>query len=412
MSRLSIRAYLSAARRHLQKCLIEKSHTSFVIGNESADLDSITCALIYGYLLSERPEVKRSGSLVIPVTNIPAADLQLRPELTALLKHADIKPSELITLDDIGTDSLSADKTSWTLVDHNSLQGKLGELYRSRVIGVVDHHDDEHTVSEDAQPRIITKTGSCQSLVINHLRDTWQKISDSAMTVGAAHPQNNETLVDDHAYTSTWDAQAAKIALGAILIDTVDLKAEHKVTEHDKKAFRFLEAKINISRKYGKDYDRDRFFTEIDDAKSNLDGLSLEDILRKDYKQWTEGDLTLGISSCVQPISYLTEKGKEFQGSLKAFAKSKSLDLFVIMPAFKEGGNFQREILLMTLSEKGNAAAERFAKSGQEELELEDKESSALGKDDEIKSRYFWNQKNLDASRKRVGPLLREAMKG
>ena len=104
MSRLSIRAYLSAARRHLQKCLKEKSHTSFVIGNESADLDSITCALIYGYLMSERPEVKRSGSLVIPITNIPACDLQLRPELAALLKHADIKPSELITLDDIGTD--------------------------------------------------------------------------------------------------------------------------------------------------------------------------------------------------------------------------------------------------------------------------------------------------------------------
>ncbi|EME43554.1 hypothetical protein DOTSEDRAFT_54330 [Dothistroma septosporum NZE10] len=412
MSRLSIRAYLSAARRHLQKCLEEKNHTSFVIGNESADLDSITCALIYGYLLSESPEIKRSGRLVVPITNIPAADLQLRPELTALLKYADIKPSELITLDDISTESLPADKTSWTLVDHNSFQGKLGELYRSRVIGVIDHHDDEHTVPEDAQPRVISKTGSCQSLVINHLRDTWQKISDSAMTVGAAHPQNNETLVDDQAYTSTWDAQAAKIALGAILIDTVNLKAEHKVTENDKKAVRFLEAKINISRKYGKDYDRDRFFTEIDDAKSDLEGLSLEDILRKDYKQWTEGDLTLGISSCVQPISYLASKQKDFQGATKKFAQSKSLDIFVIMPAFKESGDFRREILLMSLSGNGKEAAERFIKNGQEELKLEDKESVALSKDSEITTQFFWNQKNLDASRKRVGPLLRGAMKG
>lgn len=178
---------------------------------------------------------------------------------------------------------------------------------------MIDHHEDEKAVPSDAKPRIIEKAGSCNSLVTNYVRDVWQQLSDSAMTVGAAHPQDNERLVDDFAYTSTWDAKIAKLALGSILIDSINMKAEHKVTEADKKAVRFLEAKINISRKYGKDYDRDRFFKEIDDAKSHVDSLSLEEILRKDYKQWTEGDLTLGISSVVKPIQYL-HKHKASEG--------------------------------------------------------------------------------------------------
>lgn len=409
MSRLSIRAYLAAAKRYLQKSLKEKSHVSFVIGNESADLDSITCALVYSYILSEKVEAKKSGKYVIPVTNIPASELRLRPELKALLKHADIKPQELITLDDLGEEPLPKDKTEWTLVDHNALQGKLGELYHARVIGAIDHHVDEGTVSKDAEPRVITKAGSCNSLMINYIRDTWQKISDSAMTVGAAHPQNNETLVDDFAYTSTWDAQAAKLALGAILIDTVNLKAEHKVTEHDKKAVRFLEAKINIS-KLGKDYDRDRFFNEINEAKNDLDDLTIQEILRKDYKQWSEGDLTLGISSSVKSVEYLADKEEDFEGNLKKYAKSRNLQLFAVGSSFSDGGDFKRELLLMAFNDKAKEAAEKFVKLGKDELQLVDAKNSPLKDDKEVMFQQFWDQKNLDASRKRVAPLLREAM--
>lgn len=409
MSRLSIRAYLAAAKRHLQKTIKEKSHTSFVIGNESADLDSITCALVYSYILSEKLEAKKSGKYIIPITNIPSSELRLRPELKALLKHADIKPEELITLDDIGTEPLPKDKTEWTLVDHNSLQGKLGELYHSRVTGAIDHHVDEGTVPKDGEPRVITKAGSCNSLMVNYIRDTWQKISDSAMTVGAAHPQNNETLIDDFAYTSTWDAQAAKLALGSILIDTVNLKAEHKVTDHDKKAVRFLEAKINIS-KLGKDYDRDTFFNEINEAKKHLDDLTLEEILRKDYKQWTEGDLTLGISSSVKSIEYLASKDEEFESALKKYAKSRSLQLFAIGPSFAENGKFQRQLLLMAFNEKAKEAAEKFVKLGKDELKLEDAKDSPLKDDKDVTFQHFWDQKNLDASRKRIAPLMREAM--
>lgn len=410
MSRLSVRAFLAAAKRSLHLAIKEKGHASFVIGNESADLDSITCALIYGYIASSKPGVASSGKYVIPITNIPSSDLALRPELTALLKHADIKPSDLITLDDLGKDFLPADKTHWTLVDHNVLQSKLGELYRSRVNGVIDHHDDEKVVPSNVAPRIIQKAGSCSSLVVNYLRDTWQQLSDSASTVGAAHPQDNERLIDDFAYTSTWDAQAAKLALGAVLIDTINMKAEHKVTEHDKKAVRFLEAKINISRKLGKDYDRDTFFNEIDAAKSDIDGLSLEDILRKDYKQWTEGDMTLGISSVVKDIHWLSEREEDFQSTVREYAKGKKLQLFAIMTTYNDDEGFHRELLVIALDNKAKEAAERFIENGKGELQLVDVEKPSVSKDANVTLHHHWNQGNLEASRKQVAPLMREAM--
>lgn len=406
---MSVRTFLVTAKRSLQKAIKEQTHTSFVIGNESADLDSITCALVYGYVKSSQAESKKAGKLWIPVTNIPASDLALRPELTALLRHADIKPSELITLDDLGPEPLPKDKTDWTLVDHNALQGKLGELYRPAVTGVIDHHDDEKIVRGDAEPRVITKCASCNSLVVNYLREAWQDLGSMvSSTIGAA--QEDGRLVDDFPYASTWDAQVAKLALGAILIDSINMKAEHKVTEHDKKAVRYLEAKINISHKYGKDYDRDKLFDEINAAKSNIDELSLRDILRKDYKEWQEGDLTLGISSVVQSIQYLQARDEDLDQMIQAWAKERKLNVFAIMTAYNDDSGFHRQLHLTAFDEPGKKSAERFV-SNAGNLDLQDAgESEAKSSSDSITFQCFWDQRNLEASRKQVGPLLRESM--
>lgn len=438
MSRMSVRAFLVTAKRSLQQAIKNQTPTSFIIGNESADLDSITCALVYGYIQSSKVESKRTGKLYIPITNLSASDLSLRPELTALLQHADISPSELITLDDLslgeasveeGTSPavLPAEKTDWTLVDHNSLQGKLGDLYRHRIHAVIDHHEDENLIPHhpDISPRIITKSASCSSLVTNYLRETWQDLGSMvSSTIGSA--QEDGRLVDDFAYASTWDAQVAKLALGPILIDSINMQATHKISEADTKAVRFLEAKIHISYKYGKSYSRESFFAELNDAKSNIAALSLRDILRKDYKQWQEGDLKLGISSVVQSIQYLRERKEEnLRDVVQKWAAEKSLNVFAIMTAHHhhhgenddDDDGFRRELVLYAFDDKGKTAAERFFQKGEGELRLEDAadESSSSSSDVSTPSKFvferFWNQNNLEASRKRVGPLLRENMR-
>lgn len=416
MSRMSTRTFLVTAKKQLQQGLKNNGTASFVIGNESADLDSITCAIVYSYIQSSQAETSRAGNVVIPMTNIPASDLSLRPELTALLKHAGLKPSDLITLDDLGKLPLPLKKTDWTLVDHNALQGALGDHYSGSVTGVIDHHDDEHKVQSSAKPRIIEKSGSCNSLVANQCRESWDDISSTSSSVGAALGQSSDGVVDDAAYTSTWDAQLAKLALGSVLIDTFNMKGGDKVKDHDRKAVKYLEAKINASPKVGKDYDRDMFFKELNEAKKDLDSLSLDDILRKDYKQWSEGGLTLGVSSVVKPIEYLKGKADaEFVKTLATFAKQRNLQVFAIMTAYNtDSGDFARQLLLLA-SEDGTStkAAQRFAEKSAEELQLQDggmNAASAKGAD-AVPWMNLWEQKNVSASRKRVGPLLREAMR-
>ncbi|KAK3704626.1 Exopolyphosphatase [Vermiconidia calcicola] len=417
MSRMTISAFLSKAKQSLSQSLKSKGEhpASFVIGNESADLDSITCALVYVYIHSSTPEARKAEKCMIPVSNIPSSELRLRPELTALLKHAGLKPTDLVTLDDLGKiqDVLPPNTTDWTLVDHNVLQGTLGEHYSDRIVGVIDHHDDEGKVSKDAKPRIIEKTGSCNSHVVNYCRESWDSISSMASTTGAAHGQGDGAL-DDAAYTSTWDAQVATLALGSILIDTINMEAEHKVTDHDRKAVKYLEAKINASAKLGPKYDRNAFFAEISDAKSDLSDVNLEEILRKDYKQWDDGGLALGISSVVQPIEYLLTNKLDslanFVPALLNYAKGRKLDLFAVMTAHNASDTFERQLLLLTVEEgKAVEVAEKFANENSKELQLEESDVEIDGS----KAVWMktWEQKDLAASRKKVAPLLREAMK-
>ena len=419
MSRITVRTFLRQAKRHLQQALQQKGTASFVIGNESADLDSIACALVYGYLQSSKIQARRQNHFLIPVVNIPASDLPLRPELTALLRHADCKPEDLINLDDLGRLPLALQKASWMLVDHNVLPGEVGKHYFDAITGVIDHHEDEGKIPTAAEPRIITKSGSCSSLVVNNLRSTWDAISSASSSVGAANAQSSDGVVDDSAYTSGWDAQVAKLALGAILIDTQNLQDKFKTTEHDVEAVRYLEAKINVSPRYGKDYDRQKFFDEISAAKADLDSLSLEDVLRKDYKSWTEGSLTLGISSVVKPVDHLKSKAgnrnDQLFKSLRDFGTSRHLDIFAVMTAFQdESKEFKRELLVLPLSEHGKKGSQRFVERAAEKLNLRDASSGVVTTSESTSDEQaikLWQQGNVSASRKQVAPMLRESMK-
>ncbi|KAK5137697.1 hypothetical protein LTR08_007268 [Meristemomyces frigidus] len=395
-STTSIREYLINAKTHLQTQLRRddrQGRVNLVIGNESADLDSITCALVYGYTQS----ASRADDLLIPITNIPASDLALRPELTALLKYANASPSDLITLDDLGGIPLPLASTNVWLVDHNALQGTLGKHYSDAVCGVIDHHDDEGKVASDVHPRIIEKSGSCSSLVTNYCHDAWESMPSGRSSGNMAGAS----------------AQVAKLALGSILIDTYNLESGDKVKDHDRKAVDYLEAKIQAS---GDDYDRDTFFEKINSAKSDIDGLSLPDILRKDYKQWSEGVLTLGISSVVKPVDYLRDKAakadSDFIKTLVDFAKARKLHLYAVMAAYTaESGSFARQLLLLSLEDgKPTAALHRFTRSSSDELQLQTADLQTFSGTERVPFCGFYDQKNITASRKQVGPMLRQAM--
>ncbi|KAJ8107274.1 hypothetical protein OPT61_g8978 [Boeremia exigua] len=426
--RNSLRGFLTHAKSALRSAISSNQKVTLVIGNESADLDSMTCQILYAYVRSMAPPKNAFTPLYIPITNMPVSGINSRPEFLAVFKHADIEPAHLITLDDLPALSeiqarLKPENTKWILVDHNALQGQLGKIYGSRVQGVIDHHDDEGKVPNDTgdEPRVIEKSGSCTSLIANYIRPTWDMLSGSALSSGAAHAQG-DSLADDAAIVKRWDASVAQLGLASILIDTANLQDKTKTTDHDRKAAAFLEAKILLCPQLATSFNRTAFYEEIDSAKKDIDSLKLQDILQKDYKEWDQPDAQkLGISSVVKPLAFLQHKAHDeaastsldaFLAQLHSFAQTRSLDLYSIMTTSTAAdGSFQRELLLWAFSERAVAWARRFATESRGELGLEDWDGDAgvaRGEGDGQWRRVWW-QRHVQHSRKRVAPLLRQA---
>ncbi|CAF9922740.1 Exopolyphosphatase [Imshaugia aleurites] len=415
----SLRAFLQHAKTNLFKAIHEEHNINIVVGNESADLDSLTSSLLYAYINSIAPPRNNFSPLYVPLLNIPSSGLRLRPEFTAVCEHANIPPDRLITLDDLPSQSMPLKSVRWILVDHNKLQGDLGYRYSSRVQGVIDHHEEENAVPEntDPEPRVIEKCGSCTSLVVRQCKTAWDCISSSSLSTGAAHGQG-EVAMDDSAVTQVWDAQLAKMALASILVDTANLTAPGKVEQVDRDSVDYLEAKIQMSSKDARKWDRDSYYKELDEAKRDISSLSLTEVLIKDYKGWTESATNLGISSVVKPLEFLVQKADEekissFEDQLQRFMDERSLSIFAIMTtSTSPDGDFKRELLIEANSSASSSAI-KFAEQGASEFQLEDVTIEGIPTPDQPGQhwRKTWLQKDVSKSRKQVAPLLRKAMK-
>lgn len=303
-------------------------------------------------------------------------------------------------------------------MDHNKLQGDLDSQYSSRVHGVIDHHEEENAVPEDTypEPRVIEKCGSCTSLVVRHCKPAWDSISSSSLSTGAAHGQG-EVAIDDSAVTQVWDAQVAKMALASILVDTANLTAPGKVEQVDQDSVDYLEAKIQMSPKDARSWNRDRYYKEIDEAKRDISSLSLTEVLIKDYKGWTEGGAKLGVSSVVKPLEFLVQKAggennSSFEDQLQRFMDERDLSIFAIMTTSTSSeGDFKRELLVQARS-SASFSAVKFAEQGTSEFQLEELSIEGVSMQNKPgqKWRKLWLQKDLNKSRKQVAPLLRKAM--
>lgn len=392
--------------------------------------------MLYAYLRSLDPPRRAFTSLYIPLLNATESDIAIRPEFEVLFHHVNISASHLITRDDLPPseklgECLKPANTRWILVDHNKLLGELGSIYSRRVLGVVDHHEDETAVPQETypEPHLIEKCGSCTSLVVRALQHSWDKLSNAALSSGAGHAQG-EIIADDAMVRKAWDAQIAKMALASILIDTTNLTMESKVKAVDRDAVEYLEAKIQLSPK-NMIWDRLEFYREIDEAKKNIEAFDLSDILRKDYKEWTENEIKLGISSVEKPLEFLVSKAQRkdakqeaFHQAAKDFMESRSLSLFSIMTAFTSGDLFSRELYLCTNSSAGSDAVSKFWECAASKLGLEDTTVKGISSSDysrpattdkDSSSSYnltrIWLQKDTTKSRKQVAPLLRAALR-
>ncbi|KAK0726336.1 hypothetical protein B0T21DRAFT_413672 [Apiosordaria backusii] len=399
--RVSLKSFLTTARKALTGPASQRPNPlTFVVGNESADLDSICSALLYAYFRTHAPSSSQQ-TLHIPLSNLPRADLALRTELNAIFPSSSnsVTPDDLITLSDLPPPSdLTPESTKWYLVDHNVLTGELSKRgFDKSIVGCVDHHDDEGVIPSDAQPRVFAKCGSCMSLVLSQCQPIWDELEP--------HREIDEEL--------------ARVAMAPILIDTVNLTSKDKTTDWDIKAAQYAEEKLaatlGSARSNSEGYDRGQYFEHLSRLKDSILHLSYRDILRKDYKRWSDGSLNLGISTVVQGLeTCLAEVGEKqtFLTALRDWAREQELDIAAVMTVSKQGGVFTRELLIWALGgQEAVKVVKRFVEKNGETLGLEKWKDGELDEEGENEWRACWRQMEVGSSRKQVAPMLREVMK-
>lgn len=408
----------------------------YVIGNPSADLDSIVSALVYSYFANKRVphDCPRQHVPVINLDNVSAgAELRrLRPELFKALELSqrdagkNLEDGFLTVADFIkhlktgdSSRQLQADSV---LVDWNALPIRYTDAGRGslpgldvefNVLGCIDHHVDEGFLPDiaDTQPNRVTPAGSCTSLVISELEKMglWQK-SDAA----SAHEE-----------------EVAKLALSPVLIDTANLTSKDKVTKFDTLAYDYLLPKARTTEA---SWDADKFYSEVHETKQNsLELLTLDEILGRDYKEWAEKParqadqppLKIGICSMVKSLPWVVRKAGDpqaFLDCLEAFAADRKLDVVAVMTAFSAStdGQFSRELLVYGRNSRGVDSLESFVSDASSELGLEtwysldgndlaqDIKDRLVSRDEGVWTRV-WVQTNIAKSRKQVAPLIRGA---
>ncbi|ANZ77721.1 BA75_05163T0 [Komagataella pastoris] len=323
-----------------------------VCGNQSADLDSIASSISYAYLHYQK--YRFTKGLVIPLLNIPEKDLALRKDAEFVLTQNGIKGSQLWFTDDLS----KFDQFKLIMVDHNIPQGEVAKCNPTHVVGIIDHHQDEQKYL-NSDPRVIEECGSCSSLVFNYWYD----------------------LIGDDV------KECATLLASAIMIDTNNFT--QRVKSHDEKALKIIKTLglYNVSA-FTTNFER------IQESKLDLEGLSMNDILRKDYKQFVFNGNTVGVSSIVKPFSWL-DKHFDIEKETSSFGEEHKLDLLVLMTAYTTNDQFNREI---SFHDVFKDLSERCIKGVKDKLNL-----------NRISGNRF-TQNNLSASRKQVVPYLEQTL--
>ncbi|ODV66666.1 DHH phosphoesterase [Hyphopichia burtonii NRRL Y-1933] len=392
----SVKAFLAGLKSQLTS-QSAKSPIRFVTGNQSADMDSVISAISYSYFQF----IFDPSITLVPLINIPRADLSLRRDIVLLLKSHSITEDVLFFLEDLEEMSQNDRVIELVLVDHCNIQGellsKLSNEKRLKVISIIDHHADEG-VFLDSHPRIIQLNGSCSSLVFNYWFDQF----------------NNREIFQNH--------ELVQLLLGPLLVDTSNMT--QKVEENDTLSYKRYKGLLNLAEDPNKmnclnkpdtKRDLDDFYKQLKKAKKDLEGFSFYDILRKDYKQFSfinkSSRVNVGFSSLGKSIFWISKNFKidVIEKTLESIINDLNLDVIVITTSYtkKENDEYTREFVYYYKDAKFGSISE-LAK----ELELNNDiyHQDKLNEMKLINNLKIFNQANIKASRKQVVPVVKNIL--
>ncbi|NXH77548.1 PRUN2 protein, partial [Hydrobates tethys] len=264
------------------KCL-EKIHV--VLGNKSGDLDSLISALAYAYFLDK---VSPPDVLCLPVLNTPRRDFSYFTETRFILEELNIPESFHIFRDEINLHQLNAEgKLSLTLVNSNMLTSEDKSL-------------------ESAVVKVINPAEQCDgSLEL--------QASSSSLVVKEILQEAPELITQQLAY----------LLRGSILFKCMSLEAD-RITEQQEKVLSILEEKFPDLPP------REEIISVLQDTQFNPQGVSIEEVMLKDLKEISDGEIKVAISTVYMTLEDCVLH-RSLVGDLKAFIDKYGFDVLVIL---------------------------------------------------------------------------------
>lgn len=312
--------FLHILRTQYEK-ILDDSQSSvtihFVMGNESADLDSIVSSISYAYLLCQEG-YSNPTELYIPLINVYREEMTLRKDLLYLFQLFDISVDDLLFLDDrVPLNKLFEQKRlRLNLVDHNVLRPRQEHLSEA-IERIVDHHVDEnkHYPLITNQNKLIAVVGSNATLITEKIFASQQAVMSTEL---------------------------AAILLAPILIDTSDLKSVEKTTDRDIAAVKELKEYLGSALPCN-------FYQKLLDAKNDISGLTPTMLLSKDFKEYLDGDILYGISSLPAAVQWNLADLELAEESIQKYAYERNLTYLILFMSCNEP-QAKRKILVYSHS--------------------------------------------------------------
>ncbi|XP_065601598.1 protein prune homolog 2 isoform X6 [Cyrtonyx montezumae] len=275
--------FLQRARSRLNRSKhLEKVHV--VLGSKSCDLDSLISAVAYAYFLDK---VSPPDVLCLPVLNIPRRDFSYFTETKFILEELNIPESFHIFRDEINLHQLNAEgKLSLTLTNSNMLTSEDKSL-------------------ESAVVKVINPDEQCDGSL--------EFQASSSLVVKEILQEAPELITQQLAY----------LLRGSILFKCMSSEAD-RITEQQEKVLSVLEEKFPDLPP------REEIISVLQETQFNPQGASLEEVMLKDLKEISDGEVKIAISTVHMTLEDCVLH-RNLIGDLKAFIYKYEFDVLVIL---------------------------------------------------------------------------------
>jgi len=251
----------------------------YIIGHKKPDLDSVASAIAFAQFQNHKQKSSAIPVIADPVNN----------ETKFILKKFNFTAPKLIKAANI------KNKDKIILVDHNEENQRLDQLNPEQIISIFDHHKANLNLSKPIRIEIRPLGSTCSLLWLLFQRHHFQIKS-----------------------------QLASLMLCGILSDTVGFKSA-TTTNTDKTAGSNLAKIASIS-------DINKLTLEIFKAKSNIDNLNEEQIIKNDYKIYKFGNkkVFIGQLETVEQEKIIQNRLNKLISALNNVRHKESVDLIFL----------------------------------------------------------------------------------